>query len=99
MFGAGCCTPVAHQAEELSAVKLELAERESVHEFNPLVLPTDDTATIDDTITVMVVQRTLNDSARQRNVMICGIPETDEDDRVVLTKFCEDNRRSAENRL
>jgi hypothetical protein len=87
---------IAHLAEELAIIKLELADMKSLRRPDPPIVtsvPASEAApTADnDMRTVMVVQRTLIDSARRkRNIVLSGIPETD-DDRIAFLNFCEDN--------
>lgn len=92
-------TAIAHLAEELIAIKLELADVKSQSRSDPTTATTSPavggnapTSTdYDNERTVMVIQRTLNDSARRkRNVVLCGIPETN-DDRAAFVHLCEDN--------
>jgi hypothetical protein len=80
---------------ELTAIKAELNELQSTRQPETIVTNAERTAASpinSGNQTVMIVQRTLNDSARRkRNIIVSGLPETQADDRSEFMKFCESN--------
>jgi hypothetical protein len=82
-------------AAELAAMKAELNELQSTRHPETIVTNVERTAASalnSGSQTVMIVQRTLNDSARlKRNIIVSGLPETQADDRSEFIKFCESN--------
>jgi hypothetical protein len=78
---------------ELAAIQSELAEIKLTRHPDAVITSSETaTAHSSDNQTVMIVQRTLNDSARRkRNIIVSGLPETQADDRTEFIKLCENN--------
>ena len=93
---------ISQLAEELAGVKCELKElRESKaksmqnqpnSDVNPDMNPVVNEAVDDETRLTLVVHRTLIDSTRRRrNVIVSGLPETNNSDRDEFLRLCEDH--------
>lgn len=82
---------VARQQHELSFSEALASPKQPVSR----IIDNDRTTDINDieAKTVLIVQRTINDSSRRkRNVVITGLPETDDgDDRSLFLSFCEEH--------
>lgn len=89
---------ITQLAEELASVKCELKElRESKAESMKNQLNSDVNPVVNETVgdearLTLVVHRTLNDSTRRkRNVIVSGMPETNNRDRDEFLRLCEDH--------
>lgn len=89
---------VAHLAEQVAALKADAAaaallksEAPNLQKSNLAATDQQEDPAKDESKTVLIVQRTINDSARRkRNVVVTGLPEQEGvDDRSLFLAFCE----------